>query len=229
MSTATLTERDQQVRDAVVGQLEWDPAVDASGIGVTAHNGAVTLTGSINTYAGKLAAERAAKRVRGVRSVANDLAVSLISGRTDADIAADAAGLLLLHTEVPGTVQVSVRQGVLILTGVVQWYFQYQQAERVLQHIPGVRQLRNDLRISAAAAGHDLKKRITQALHRNASLDAQRIAVEAGDGMVRLTGTVTTWLERRIAERAAFDAPGITMVDNQILVEPPDGDTCEIC
>jgi osmotically-inducible protein OsmY len=229
MSTATMTEKDQQVRDAVVGQLEWDPAVDASGIGVTAHHGAVTLTGSINTYAGKLAAERAAKRVRGVRSVANDLVVSLISGRTDADIAADAAAMLRLHGEVPESVQVSVRQGTLTLTGTVEWFYQYQLAEKLLARIRGVRQLRNDLRIAPGAAGHDLKRRIGQALHRNASLDAKRIAVDVHDGVATLTGTVTSWLQRQTAERAAYDAPGVTMVDNKILVEPPDGDNCEIC
>lgn len=90
MSTATLTDQDLKLRDAVLQQLEWDPAVDASGIGVTAHERAITLTGTINTYAGKLAAERAVKQVRGVRAVANDLEVKLLAGRTDADIAVDA-------------------------------------------------------------------------------------------------------------------------------------------
>ena len=129
MSTATLSDKDVRVRDAVLQQLEWDPAVDASGIGVTAHGGAVTLTGSINTYAGKLAAERAVKRVYGVRAVANDLEVKLAAGRTDADIAADAATMLKLHNEVPDTVQAAVHHGHVTLTGTVDWHYQRMQAD----------------------------------------------------------------------------------------------------
>src|SRR5687767_3599128 len=119
MSIATLTDKDLRLREAVVQQLEWDPAVEASGVGVTAREGAVTLTGSINTYAGKLAAERAAKRVSGVRAIANDLEVKLAAGRSDADIAADAATMLKLHHEVPDSVQAAVHHGHLTLTGTV--------------------------------------------------------------------------------------------------------------
>jgi osmotically-inducible protein OsmY len=229
MSTATLSEQDLKLRDAVVQQLEWDPAVDAGGIGVTAHEGAVTLTGSINTYAGKLAAERAAKQVRGVRAVANDLDVKLIAGRTDADIAADAAALLRLHSELPQSVQAVVHHGVLRLTGVVPWYYVYLEAEKTVRHIRGVRQVVNDIAIEPSAAGHDLKKLIAQALYRNAALDAKRIHVTTSDGVARLTGTATSWQQREAAQRAAYDAPGITFVDNQIVVEPADADNWEIC
>jgi osmotically-inducible protein OsmY len=229
MSTATLTDRDLQLREAVAQQLDWDPAVDAAGIGVTAHAGAITLTGSINTYAGKLAAERAAKRVRGVRAVANDLAVTLIAGRTDSDIAADAASALKIHGEIPQTVQAAVHNARITLTGTVPWYYQYIEAEKVVRHIRGVRQVLNDIRIAPRAAGKDLQRRITQALYRNSTLDAKRIKVEVSDGVARLTGTATSWLQRHTAERAVYDAPGITIVDNQIVVEPPDGDLCEIC
>ena len=229
MSTATLSEKDLKLRDAVVEQLEWDPAVDAAGIGVTAHEGAVTLTGFINTYAGKLAAERAAKRVRGVRAVANDLAVKLIAGRTDADIAADAATMLRLHGEIPDTVQAVVHNGHITLTGTVAWYYQYIQAEKTVRSIRGVRDLINNITIASPAADKDLRRRISKALYRNANLDAKRIDVTVGDGVARLTGTATSWLQRQAAERAAFDAPGVTVVDNQIIVEPPDGDVCEIC
>ena len=225
MSTATLSEKDLQLRDAVVEQLDWDPAVDAGGIGVTAHEGAITLTGSINTYAGKLAAERAAKRVRGVRAVANDLAVKLIAGRSDADIAADVATALRLHSEIPA----AVHSGYVTLTGSVPWYYQFSQAEKVVRYIRGVRAVTNDIRISPPALAKDMRRRITQALYRNASLDAKHIDVTVSDGVACLTGTATSWLQRQAAERAAYDAPGITMVDNKIVVEPPDGDTCEIC
>lgn len=228
MSTATLSELDLKLRDAVLAQLEWDPAVDASGIGVTTHEGAVTLTGTINTYAGKLAAERAAKQVRGVRAVANNLEVKLIAGRTDADIAADAATILRLHSEIPTEVQATVHHGQLRLTGAVPWYYLYLEAEQMVRHISGVKQVINDITIAKPAAGRDLHKRIAQALHRNASLDVNRITVTVRDHVAHLSGTASTWHQRQAAERAAYDAPGITIVDNQIVVEP-EGELCAIC
>ena len=229
MSTATLTDKDVRVRDAVLHQLEWDPAVDASGIGVTARGGAVTLTGSINTYAAKLAAERAAKRVHGVRAVANDLEVKLAVGRTDADIAADAATMLKVHNEVPDSVQAAVHHGHVTLTGTVDWHYQRMQAEKAVRYIRGVRHVVDRIAVVPRAAGRDLRRRIAQALYRNATLDAKHIDVTVTGSVAHLRGTATTWLQREAAERAAYDAPGITMVDNQILVDPPDGDVCEIC
>lgn len=229
MSTATVTDKDLRLRDGVVQQLEWDPAVDASRIGVTARNGAVTLTGSINSYAGKLAAERAAKRVSGVRAVANDLEVTLAAGRTDADIAADAATMLKLHNEVPDSVQAAVHHGHVILTGTVDWHYQRMQAEKVVRHIRGVRQVTDRIALVPRAAGRDLHRRITHALYRNATLDAKHIEVTVTGSVAHLRGTATSWLQRDAAERAAYDAPGITMVDNQIVVDPPNDDNCEIC
>ena len=229
MSTATLSDKDLRVRQAVMEQLDWDPAVDASGIGVAAREGAVTLTGTINTYAGKLAAERAAKRVPGVRAVANDLEVRLSAERTDADIAADAATALRLHSTVPHTVQAVVHHGRLTLTGEVSWYFQKIEAHKAVRAIRGVRHIDDRIVVKPETSVRDLHKRINAALYRNASLDAKHIKVEIAGSTVRLTGTATTWLQREAAERAAFDAPGITAVDNQIVVEPPDGDNCEIC
>jgi osmotically-inducible protein OsmY len=228
MSTATLTDKDLRIRSDVMQQLDWDPAVDASAIGVTARDGAVTLTGTITTYAGKLAAERAAKRVAGVRAVANDLEV-LTMGRTDADIAADASILLRAHHEVPPTVQAVVHHGCITLTGTVDWHYQRLQAEKAVRHIRGVRQVIDHIRLVPRAAGKDMHRRITQALYRNASLDAKHITVSVSGSVAHLRGTATSWLQRQAAERAAYDAPGITLVDDQIIVDPPDSDNCEIC
>jgi osmotically-inducible protein OsmY len=122
-----------------------------------------------------------------------------------------------------------VHQGHVRLTGDVAWYYQYAEAEKIVRHIRGVRDVVNDLRIVSPAAGRDLRRRIGKALYRNANLDASRIDVTVSDSIARLTGTATSWQQRQAAEHAAYDAPGITMVDNQIVVEPPDGDTCEIC
>lgn len=229
MSTATLTEKDVRLRDAVQQQLEWDPAFDASGIGVTARGGAVTLTGSIGTYAGKLAAERAAKRVYGVRAVANDLDVTLAAGRTDADIAADAATMLKLHNEVPDTVQAAVHHSHVTLTGTVDWHYQRMQAEKAVRYIRGVRYVADRITVVPRAAGRDMRRRIAQALYRNATIDAKHIDVTVTGSVAHLRGMATSWVQRDAAERAAYDAPGITIVDNQIVVDPPNDDTCEIC
>ena len=176
MSTASLTDTDVRVRDAVLKQLEWDPEVDASAIGVAAKDGAVTLTGYINSYAAKLAAERAAKRVRGVRAVANDIDVRLILERTDADIAADVVRVLELRSTIPAAVQAAVHNGRVTLTGRVDWIFQKREAEKALRHLRGVRGVLNHITVAPRAVAREVRHRIVEALHRNANIDAQNIA-----------------------------------------------------
>ena len=220
MATANLTDRDVQDRRLVMQQLEWDPSVDAGDIGVTAKHGSVTLSGFANTYADKLAAERAAKRVYGVRAVANDIEVRLKLGRTDADIAADAALALKIHAAIPEAVQAAVHHSQVTLTGTVSWLFQKQQAERVIAHIRGVRHVVNHIVVGPRAAERDVQKRIVQALHRNADIEAAHITVHVDGGVARLAGTSRTLAQRDAAERAAAEAPGVTMIDNQLVVEP---------
>jgi osmotically-inducible protein OsmY len=231
MATAGLTDTDIRVRDAVLRQLEWDPEVDATEIGVAAKHGTVTLTGFIDSYAGKLAAERAAKRVKGVRAVANDIEVRLKLERTDADIAADAARALELRSSVPATVQATVRHGHVTLTGRVAWPYQKREAEKAIRYIRSVRGVANHITLDARGLERDVRHRIVQALHRNANIDANHIAVTVTGDTAVLTGTVGNWLQRESAERAAADAPGIVRVDNRIVVEPPSMDAVpdELC
>jgi len=223
MATATLTSSDTRTRDAVISQLDWDPQVDASAIGVAAQGGTVTLTGYINSYAGKLAAERAAKRVRGVRGVANDIEVRLKIERTDADITADVVKALELHSTIPEGVQAAVHSGHVTLTGMVDWMFQKHDAERAVRHIRGVRAVANRITIAPRAVERDVRHRIVEALHRNADLDARHIRLTVTGDRATLTGTVDSWLQRETAERAAADAPGIRVVDNRITIEPHKG------
>jgi osmotically-inducible protein OsmY len=220
MSTATLSEIDIRLRDHVVRQLDWDPEVDAGGIGVAARAGVVTLTGYIDTYSGKLAAERAVKRVRGVRGVANDLDVRLKIGRTDADIATDAVRALELRATVPDTVQAVVHDGRVTLTGRVGWLYQAWDAENAVHTIKGVRGVFNHIEVAGGAVTRDVRHRIQTALHRDADLDARHVKVDVSGGVATLTGMVTTCQQRDTAERAAAGAPGITRVKNEILVEP---------
>jgi osmotically-inducible protein OsmY len=220
MSTAALTERDVRVREHVVRQLDWDPEVDASGIGVSAKDGVVALTGYIDTYGGKLAAERAAKRVRGVRGVANDLEVRLKVGRTDAGIARDAVRALELRGTVPATIQAVVHAGHVTLTGTARWLYQAGDAEKAVRHIEGVRGVFNHVAVAGGAVARDVRDRIVEALHRSAALDARHVTVGVAGGVATLSGSVTTWQQRETAERAAASAPGITRVQNEIVVEP---------
>lgn len=220
MSTATLTDADVRVRDAVLRQLEWDREVDASEVGVAAKNGTVTLTGYIDSYSGKLAAERAAKRVRGVRAVANDIEVRLKLERTDPEIAADVVRALQLRGTIPDTVQAAVHHGRVTLTGQVDWLFQSRDAEKAVRHIRGVRHVVNYITIAPRAVERDIRHRIVAALHRNANIDARQITVAMDGDRAILTGSVGTWLQRESAERAAADAPGVACVENRILVEP---------
>jgi osmotically-inducible protein OsmY len=200
-------------------QLEWDPEADASAIGVAAKHGTVTLSGFIDTYAGKLAAERAAKRVHGVRAVANEIEVRLRLERTDADIAQDAVRALELRAAIPESVQAAVHHGHLTLTGKVDWLYQKESAERAVRPIRGVRGVSNHISVAPQAAVRDVRHRIVKALHQNADVDARHVTVTVSGATATLTGTVGTWLQRESAERAAANAPGIAHVDNRIRVE----------
>jgi osmotically-inducible protein OsmY len=228
-----LSKSDVRTRDAVMSQLDWDPEVDASEVGVAAKNGTVTLIGFIDTYSGKLAAERAAKRVSGVRAVANDIQVRLRLARTDADIAQDAARALQLSSLVPATVQAVVHDGHVTLTGSVDWLYQKENAEQTLRHLRGVRGVFNHISVAPKSPLRDIRHRIVKALHQNADVDARHITVTVSGDTVTLTGTTGSWLQRESAGRAAASAPGIADVDNRIKVQavpdPETSDLDEIC
>jgi osmotically-inducible protein OsmY len=232
MTIATLTGTDVRLRNFVVRELDWDREVDASAIGVSAKQGIVTLTGFVDTYREKLGAERVAKRVRGVRAVANDITVRVMVDRIDADIAADAVAALKLQTTVADKVQIAVHRGHIGLTGTVEWLTQREAAAAAIQHIPGVRAIVNYIEVSPKPAFRDVHRRIVSALHRNADVDARNLRVTVAGDVVTLNGTVGSWLQREAAERGATSAPGIRRVVNRILVVPAeiDGiDDEEIC
>lgn len=230
MTTASLTANDVRVRDAVFHALEWDPEVDATALGVAAQNGVVTLTGYIDSYADKLTAERIAKRVRGVRAVANDIDVRLKMARTDPEIATDVVRALELRA-VPTTVQAAVHSGQVTLTGRVAWLYQKVNAEKAVRHVRGIRGVVDYITVAPRPLVRDVQRRITEALHRHAGVDARHIVTTIDGSTAILTGQAHSWYEKDAAERAAASAPGITQVDNQIVVEPPPFETGvdEIC
>jgi osmotically-inducible protein OsmY len=219
MST-TLTILDERLRDAVMRQLEADPQVDVSLVGVSAREGVVTLSGYVDTYAAKLAAERSCRRVYGVRAVASELEVRLASDRIDPEIARDALEALKNRIDVPLGVAVTVRNGYITLSGVVEWMYQKMAAERAVKYLRGVRGIFNQITLKSAVVPKDVQKRITESLHRHADIDARRIHVEAEGNRVTLSGTVRSWTEKDEAQRAAWRVPGVAVVDNRIIVVP---------
>ena len=219
MST-TLTTIDQSLRDAVSHQLSWDPQVDAALIGVTTQDGVATLSGYVDTYTAKLAAERAARKVFGVKAVANELEVRHAQTPIDPDIAKHALHALQSHVSVPKGIGVTVRDGHISLTGRVDWMYQKVAAERAVKALRGVRGVFNQIEVKPTLTPYDIQRRIVEALHRHADVDARRIHVETLAGTVILSGVVRSWTEQDEAVRAAWSAPGVVAVDNRLSVVP---------
>lgn len=214
---------DKQLQQDVMDDLRWDPSINASKIGVTVTGGVVTLTGVVTTYFEKQNAERISKRVAGVRAIANDIEVQLKEStvRTDADIATAALTALAWDTAVPNDrIKVSVSKGWLTLEGGVDWNYQRQSAERAVENITGVRGVTNRIAITPHIKAQDVKGEIKAALHRYAELEARNIDVETADSTVTLRGQVRSLAEKREAESAAWMAPGVTQVKNDIVINP---------
>ena len=212
---------DSQLQRDLFEEMRWDPQLRDCEIGVAVRDGVVTLSGAVSTYAKKLAAERATERVSGVRAVADDLVVNFAGSlrRTDTEIAHAAVNALAWNTEVPDEkVTIKVDNGWITLEGSVPWRFHADAAERAVRYLMGVKGVTNMLLVVPSVSAIDVRVKIEQALKRSADIDSKRISVEALDGKVTLKGTVRSWTERRDAESAAWAAPGVKQVEDNILV-----------
>src|SRR5438067_2508857 len=212
---------DEEIQRDVLNELKFEPRVQPNEVGVVVKDGVVTLTGWVDSYAKKWAAEEAAHRVRGVLAVANDIEVRLPTSaeRTDPDIAAAAVRALEWDATIPvDKLDITVSKGWVTLRGQVEWQYQKQDAERVVRRLQGVRGVSNLIVVRPRLSPTELKEKIEQALVRTAELDAQRIAVRIEGSKVILEGRVRAWAEREEAERAAWSAAGVTTVENRIQI-----------
>jgi osmotically-inducible protein OsmY len=212
---------DKELQRDVLDELAWEPSVDAAEIGVSVENGVVVLNGVVKSLNQKWTAERVAQRVDGVRAVTDELVVKLPgdSQYSDADIAQAAVNALDWNASVPrDRIKVLVEHGLVTLQGTVEYHFQKDAAETAVRNLKGVKGVSNTVAIKPRPSAGDVIQAIKRALHRAAQVDAERISVEAREGKVILRGSVRTWAEREDAERAAWAAPGVSDVQNDIRI-----------
>ncbi|MBE7196463.1 MAG: BON domain-containing protein [Parafilimonas terrae] len=212
---------DKLIRQNVIDELDFDPSIEAANIGVAVENGIVTLTGHVGSYTERVAAEKAAQKVRGVRGVVEEITVRF-SGQApprDEDLAHRAVQMLDWSSTVPkGAVQVKVQDGWVTLTGKVGWQYQKEEAYRAIRRLAGVAGIVNSVEVTPKASVPDVRAKIMAALKRHAELEADAIKVTVKDAKVVLEGKVNAWYERQLAENAAWSAPGFRSVDDRLTL-----------
>jgi osmotically-inducible protein OsmY len=222
MSTTTLT--DVEIQQDVMDEIDWDPEVEVTDVGVEVDDGVVTLTGTVESYARRWAAEHAALRVTGVRAVANDISVrpAGLGARNDTDIARALADAMEWAANVPHErIDLRVSNGQVTLEGEVDWNYERERAADIARRVMGVKGVTNLISVTQPRiSAEEIESRIERALVRSAELDAERIHVETVAGHVTLTGTVKSWNEKREAGNAAWRVPGVTAVTNHLEVAP---------
>lgn len=214
----------ETIQKEIVDELAWDPRVDSSDIAVTVHDHIATLAGHTGTYAEKLAAEKAARRVAGVKAVVDNLEVRLrkADAADDEVLARNALSVMSWNVNVPADrIKVVVQDGWVKLEGEVKWYFQKRAAEKAVRNLHGIKGLINHISVIPVVATGSIKDMITAAFRRNAEIDAHQVKVDAEGGMVTLRGTVRSWAERDAAESVVWSAKGVTGVVNELIVEVP--------
>jgi osmotically-inducible protein OsmY len=212
---------DLELRRMILDELEFQPDIDAAAIGVAVENGVVSLTGHVRTYAQKFAAERAVKCVKGVKAVAEEIKV--VSNEDldvcDEAIAARCLDVIRWNSAIPDErLQIKVQEGWVTLEGEVDWQYQKEAAQSAVRKLAGVVGINNMLILKPKETPENIKERIEAALARNAALDTRKLRVTVDGKTVKLEGHVHQWLERKAAENAAWSIPGVTHVENYVLI-----------
>jgi len=214
---------DSEIERDVKEELSWNPDLDATDIAVSVKDGVVALTGFTKSFTDRYEAEAAAKRVTGVRAVANDIEVRLpsVDQRPDPEIARDAVAAIKSQLPISyESIKVVVKNGWVTLEGQAEWQYQKNTAEAAVRRIKGVKGVTDIIVLKPRIQPSEIQKKIQDAFKRNAEVDANRIAVETKGSEVVLKGTVRSWIEREEAERVAWSAPGVTNVEDRIVVAP---------
>jgi len=212
---------DKVLRQFLIDELDFEPSIDAANIGVAVENGVVTLSGHVGSYAEKIAAERAVQRVKGVRAIAQELVVRYPdqSKRSDDEIAQRALSILKWSVQVPAdSLQVKVEKGWITLNGTVPWQYQRLAAESAVRKLSGIVGVTNLIDIKPQAEASDIRQKIVESLKRNAELEADSIRIIVDNDKVTLEGKVKAWYERKLAERAAWSAPGVRSVVDRLTL-----------
>lgn len=216
---------DVEIQKDVMDELKWQPFLHASEIGVAVKNGVVTLSGLVDTYGKKLAAENAAKNVFGVKAVAEDIQVGISPSyrKTDAEIAEAVINALKWHTAIPDDrIKIKVEDGLVKLEGEVEWDFQRTSAKNAIQYLAGVRSVINLITVRPKVSAEDLEKKISAAFHRNATIDSAKVNVAVLGNKAILSGKVRSFAEKTEAENAVWAAPGIFSLESKLTVEEPE-------
>jgi len=216
---------DYQIQEDVMEELKWQPFLNASEIGVAVKNGIVTLSGHVDSYSKKLAAENAAKKVAGVKAVAEEIEVGISPSynKTDAEIAEAVLNALKWHTAVQeDKIKIKVEDGYVKLEGEVEWEYQRTMAKTAIENLSGVRFVTNLITVKPQVSSSDIEKKINAAFHRSATIDSNSIDAEVHGSSVTLSGKVRSIAEKEDAEDAAWFAPGVTSVANKIEIEEPE-------
>jgi osmotically-inducible protein OsmY len=216
---------DSQIQKDVMDQLKWEPYLNAAQIGVAVKNGIVTLSGQVNTFSKKLIAENAAKKISGVKAIAEDIqiGVSPMYSKTDAEIAEAVLNALKWHIAVQEEkIKIKVEDGYVRLEGEVEWDFQRKNAASAIENLAGIRSVINLITVKPKITASDIEKKINEAFKRSATIDAVKITAEVTGSKAILRGKVRSFAEKEDAENAAWFAPGITSVDSKIEIEVPE-------